>query len=127
MGRAYIAFALANPAVYGLMFRQGATVMASPHLKSASTTAWQQLCDGVGAAIGSQRSSETPAKAAAIWALVHGTATLILDRKLPGPASGKGEADVTDAILSSLPGILGVTLPRPRQSAAIPHSRKRRS
>jgi AcrR family transcriptional regulator len=109
MGCAYVAFALANPAVYGLMFRQGIAPMASPHFKIAATAAWRQLCDGVEAVIGPERRSEVATKAATVWALVHGTATLILDHKLPGPAPGEGEADLTAAIVSSLPGILGVT------------------
>lgn len=83
MGQAYVAFALANPAVYGLMFRGSAGSLQSPHLKSASTAAWQQLCDAVAAALGPRRQDEVFAKAAAVWALVHGTATLMLDGKLP--------------------------------------------
>jgi AcrR family transcriptional regulator len=108
MGRAYIDFALANPSVYGLMFRQGASSLTSSHLKIAATAAWQQLLDGAEAAIGPERKGETVAKAAAVWSLVHGAATLLLDCKLPGPASGKEEADLTGAILTSLRGILGV-------------------
>ena len=104
MGRAYIAFALANPAVYGLMFRMGAGSLRSPHLKSASTAAWQQLCDSVAAILGQERQGDMIAKASAVWALVHGTATLLLDGRLP--AQG---ADPAAAILSSLPGLLGST------------------
>jgi AcrR family transcriptional regulator len=108
MGLAYVGFAIANPAVYGLMFRQGNATMTSPHLKSAATAAWEQLLAGVEAAIAAEGKGEAITKAAAVWALVHGTATLILDRKLPGPTSGRSEIDVTSAILSCLPGILGV-------------------
>lgn len=104
MGRAYVAFALANPAVYGLMFRQGAGSLASPHLKAAATAAWQQLCDGVSAVLGQKRQDETIAKASAVWALVHGTATLLLDRKLPTGVFDR--TDPTAAILMSLPGLL---------------------
>jgi AcrR family transcriptional regulator len=104
MGRAYVAFALANPAVYGLMFRPGAGSLRSLHLKSASTAAWQQLCDSVAAALGEKRQDEVIAKASAVWALVHGTATLMLDHKLP-PGIG-GSMDPVAAILPSLPGLL---------------------
>lgn len=104
MGRAYVAFALANPAVYGLMFRLGAGSLKSPHLKTASMAAWQQLCDGVAAVLGPQRQDEVAAKASAVWALVHGTATLMLDRKLP---PGTAESmDPVAAILPSLSGLL---------------------
>ena len=107
MGHAYIAFALANPAVYGLMFRLGAGSLKSPHLKTASTAAWQQLCDGVAAALGPKRQDEMIAKASAVWALVHGTATLMLDRKLP-PGTAVG-MDPVAAILPSVAGLLRQT------------------
>lgn len=104
MGRAYVAFALANPAVYGLMFRGGANPLQSPRLKTAATAAWQQLSDAVAAMLGPKRKDEVTAKAAAVWALVHGTATLMLDCKLPpGPARS---SDPVAQILSSLPGLL---------------------
>ncbi len=104
MGRAYVAFALANPAVYGLMFRGGANPLQSPRLKTAATAAWQQLSDAVAATLGPKRKDEITAKAAAVWALVHGTATLMLDCKLPpGPARS---SDPVAQILASLPGLL---------------------
>lgn len=104
MGRAYVAFALANPAVYGLMFRGGANPLQSPRLKAAASAAWQQLGDAVAAVLGAKRRGEVAAKAAAVWALVHGTATLMLDGKLPrGPDRS---ADPVAQILSSLPGLL---------------------
>lgn len=104
MGRAYVAFALANPAVYGVMFRLGSGSLRSPHLKTASSAAWQQLCDSVTAVLGKKRENEVIAKAAAVWALVHGTATLMLDCRLP--PGGTPDANATAAILSSLPGLM---------------------
>ena len=104
MGKAYVAFALANPAVYGLMFRLGAGSLQSPRLKTAAIAAWQQLCDGVSAALGPERQDEVIAKAAAVWALVHGTATLTLDRRLPPGASH--DMDTAALILPSLSGLL---------------------
>lgn len=104
MGQAYVAFALANPGVYGLMFRGGANPLQSPRLKSAATAAWLQLKEAVEAVLGARRRDEVVAKAAAVWALVHGAATLMLDCKLPpGPDRS---ADPVTQILSSLPGLL---------------------
>lgn len=104
MGQAYVAFALANPAVYGLMFRGGAKPFEAERLKSAATAAWLQLNEAVAAVLGSKRREEVVAKASAVWALVHGTATLMLDCKLPsGPARS---SDPVAQILSSLPGLL---------------------
>jgi AcrR family transcriptional regulator len=104
MGQAYVAFALANPAVYGLMFRAGAGPLQSPRLKTAASAAWQQLCDGVAAVLGPERQDEVIAKAAAVWALVHGTATLTLDGKFP-PAAVH-DVDPAARILPSLSGLL---------------------
>lgn len=113
MGHAYIAFALANSAVYGLMFRAGAGFWASPHLKTAARAAWQQLYDSVAAVLGRSREKEVTDKASAVWALVHGAATLMLDRKLP-PGAPPG-SNPAPAILSSLPGLLAAT-PKSRTS-----------
>ncbi|WP_119390859.1 TetR/AcrR family transcriptional regulator [Taklimakanibacter lacteus] len=104
MGQAYVGFALANPAVYGLMFRAGAGPLQSPHLKTAASAAWQQLCDSVAAVLGPERRDEVTAKAAVVWALVHGTATLLLDRKLP-PIPAR-DMDPVAQIPSSLSGLL---------------------
>lgn len=106
MGHAYVVFALANPGVYGLMFRTGAGTLASPHLKVAASAAWQQLCDGVAAVLGKKREDEVTPKASAVWALVHGMATLMLDCKLPPGSGAVRSADEARAILSSLPGLL---------------------
>ena len=103
MGRAYVTFARANPAVYSLMFRQGAGSLTSARLKAAAAAAWQQLCDAVALALEPERQDEVIAKAAAVWALVHGTATLMLDRRLP---PGGGGPDPAAAILASLPGLM---------------------
>jgi AcrR family transcriptional regulator len=103
MGRAYVAFALANPAVYGLMFRSSTGSLKSPHLKTASTAAWQQLCDAVAAVLGTKRQDEVIPKASAVWALVHGTATLMLDRKLP-----PGTAETMDPVAAILPSLSGL-------------------
>ena len=82
MGRAYIAFARANPAVYALMFRHAQDFEKTEHLKQASEAAWRQLLDGVTAVIGPDRN-DALARAAHVWALVHGIASLIIDRRLP--------------------------------------------
>lgn len=83
MCEAYVAFALANPAVYALMFRQGSAQLASPHLKESAMTAWQQLEEGVRHVLPETRSNEAATQAAFVWSSVHGLATLLLDRRLP--------------------------------------------
>ena len=56
MGRAYVAFALARPGVYGLMFRMGHAAKPTAHLDQAARAAWEQLVQAVQATIGSSRA-----------------------------------------------------------------------
>jgi AcrR family transcriptional regulator len=81
MARAYLRFAIANPAVYGLMFgRRENAVEVTPHLMTAMLAAWTQLEEQVSAVVGPARKLYG---AAAVWSAVHGLAMLHLDRKLP--------------------------------------------
>ena len=84
MGRAYVTFATANPAIYLSMFRHARAFTKSAHLQQASHAAWTQLETGVAAVIGPERQ-DVLSRAAHVWALVHGIASLIIDRRLPGP------------------------------------------
>ncbi len=81
MVRAYMRFAAANPAVYGLMFgKREHVVETTPHLATAMMAAWAQLENQVAALIGPTRATHG---AVTVWANVHGLAMLRLDRKLP--------------------------------------------
>ncbi len=82
MGRAYVAFARANPAVYLMMFRHAQPFTKTEHLQKAATAAWMQLETAVAAVIGPGRP-DVRSRAAHVWALVHGIASLIIDRRLP--------------------------------------------
>lgn len=95
MGRAYIGFARANPGVYGLMFRRTREVPKSEHLRAASAAAWAQLLRQVTQVIGPSRS-DAATRSFHVWGLVHGIASLIIDRRLPQPV------DVEDVIAQSL-------------------------
>lgn len=81
MARAYLRFAVDNPAVYGLMFgKREHVVETTPHLATAMLAAWTQLENQVADLIGPARA---PYGAVTVWASVHGLAMLRLDRKLP--------------------------------------------
>jgi AcrR family transcriptional regulator len=82
MGHAYVRFARSNPQIYHLMFRQSQDFSKTEHLQKASSAAWVQLEDAVKAVIGAGRQ-DAKARAAHVWALVHGIASLIIDRRLP--------------------------------------------
>ena len=85
--RAYVAYAQAHPAMYGLMFRTERLDMTRPALHEAANAAFA----GLAGSIGAQRHEaiETKAlsldQAAAIaraWSLVHGFTMLLLDGRL---------------------------------------------
>lgn len=83
MGRAYVAFAMAHPGVYGLMFRRPRADLAqSTRLKQTAQAAWMQLATAVAAVTGPD-SKNIDVKAAQVWAQVHGIASLLLDKRLP--------------------------------------------
>jgi AcrR family transcriptional regulator len=81
MSRAYLRFAVDNPAVYGLMFgKREHVVETTPHLATAMLAAWTQLENQVADLVGPARA---PYGAVTVWANVHGLAMLRLERKLP--------------------------------------------
>ena len=81
MARAYLRFAAANPAVYGLMFGKREDVVdRTPHLSNAMFAAWAQLEGQVAGVVGPQRSKYA---AVTVWSTVHGLAMLRLEHKLP--------------------------------------------
>lgn len=82
MGQAYARFARAHPGVYGLMFRRPRHTAASPHLDQAAKAGWDQLHEAVKAVIGEDRK-DAAIKSAHVWSLVHGIASLMIDRRLP--------------------------------------------
>ncbi|MDR3465956.1 MAG: TetR/AcrR family transcriptional regulator, partial [Xanthobacteraceae bacterium] len=85
MGRAYVAFAAAHPGLFTLMFRSERLDPARPALKEAMDAAAAVLGGAVEAR---QPGNEAPstltmaAGAVRAWALVHGFAVLLLDRRL---------------------------------------------
>lgn len=102
MGRAYVAFARANTEVYHLMFRQSQAFAKSEHLQKAARAAWDQLETAVKAVIGPERT-DAKERSAHVWALVHGIASLIIDRRLPPPVDSTA---VIDQSLSTLPAAI---------------------
>lgn len=80
MARAYLRFAAANPAVYGLMFGKREQVEPTPRMVTAMMAAWAQLETQVAAIVGPQRAIHG---ATLVWSTVHGLAMLKLDGRLP--------------------------------------------
>lgn len=78
-GRAYVRFALANPALFRLIFTSSAQLQATGEveaLRMLRANVAQVLPSGVD-------SEEAEASALRAWSLVHGLAMLMLDGQLP--------------------------------------------
>ena len=80
MGRAYLHFAQANPAIYGLMFGKKEQCAMTPHLTTSALAAWSQLEKGVAAIVGSRLAVQA---AVMVWSSVHGLAMLVIEHRLP--------------------------------------------
>jgi AcrR family transcriptional regulator len=97
---AYLDFAIANPAAYGLMFGKRNGVSSTPHLAQASQAAWAQLEQHVAAVATSQHAVQG---ALLVWSFCHGAAMLILNRNLPFHLdSNRAMAENTRAIIAML-------------------------
>jgi hypothetical protein len=85
MGRAYVAFAVAHPGLFTLMFRSERLDPARPALKEAMDAAAAVLAGAVGARRAGNETQPPLTMAAdtvRAWALVHGFAVLLLDCRL---------------------------------------------
>jgi len=86
MGRAYVRFALDNPACYQLMFQEtGILDNAKPSLKEAANAAFQELvqmlrrCQQAGVV----KREELNSQAIFVWSSMHGLSSLLLAQRLP--------------------------------------------
>ena len=83
MGRAYVEFALRNPAYFQAMFRADAVPLDRyPDARKREDAAFGKLVEGIGQAFVKQPTEVKQAIAVACWAMVHGLATLILEGSL---------------------------------------------
>jgi len=88
MGLAYIGFALAEPAVFRLMFSDAVDKAAHPELAAAARGSFAGLRAAVARVHGTERAD---AIAAGRWALVHGLAHLLLEDQLPAALSPRAD------------------------------------
>jgi AcrR family transcriptional regulator len=84
MGRAYVAFAAANPAHYRVMFGGFVRGRGDGDLERESQDAFQALVEALAAQQrdGLVRDDDPVALARFVWAVVHGVAMLVIDRQL---------------------------------------------
>jgi AcrR family transcriptional regulator len=113
--RAYVACAVENPGLFALMFRPEALDARNPSFRRDSEAAFQQLLRQVRAAqeAGWHRGRDARLLAGAVWASVHGLATLWSQGALAHPVV---PASLDDAIATTLELILGEIGERPPRS-----------
>ena len=85
--KAYVAYAQANPGMYGLMFRTERLDMSRPSLCEAANASFAGLAGAIGASRHEQISEQAlsldqGAAIARAWSLVHGFTMLLLDDRL---------------------------------------------
>ncbi|MFP5327971.1 MAG: TetR/AcrR family transcriptional regulator [Acidimicrobiia bacterium] len=102
-GRGYVAFALANPGVFGLMFRPERYDTADPAYVECGLAAFQQLVDLVADA---QRDGWRDTHAAldvatVVWSAVHGMTQLWLHGALQG-ATGRSDLSPLHALMTEV-------------------------
>lgn len=102
LGRAYIEFGLAHPALFDLMFRPGELRTDDPDLQKAQADALGELTGALGRFPDAARSAHSvPGHEHAVsllsWALVHGLVVLTRDGALQAAAQAEGAAGVAGA------------------------------
>jgi hypothetical protein len=110
MGRAYVEFALRNPAYFQAMFRADAVPLDRyPDARKLEDAAFGKLVEGIGQAFVKQPTEGKEAIAVACWAMVHGLATLILEgslaRKLKIPRAQQRQ--VANEVIGTFTRLLG--------------------
>lgn len=100
-GLAYVRFALANPALYGLMFDGSIRKSAHPDLMAAARPAFELLRQTIAAG---RRDAGGAVATSAAWSLVHGLAHLLTaDQLAAAPADPAArEAFILEVVTAGL-------------------------
>jgi AcrR family transcriptional regulator len=110
-GRAYVAFARANPALFRLMFGRFASSHHEAELAETSRIAFDGLRAGVAAVLGLDLADAAVTTAAVrAWSLVHGLSNLILDGQI-GDIAEDPDALVDAVLQHAVPAPAGVAKP----------------
>jgi AcrR family transcriptional regulator len=101
MGEAYVAFALAHPQRFRLMFGGRIAFARHARLREVATQAFDELAGALSARVPEAQDARDASIAA--WALVHGLAQLLLGERLSREAK-RGRDDTTFArqVLASI-------------------------
>ena len=94
LGVAYVRFALAHPAAFEVMYRPDLLRTDDPDLMEAQTRSYRPLFEAMEELASRDPSIEAVSAAVAAWSIVHGFATLWLNRNLPSEVGGDPEAAI---------------------------------
>lgn len=105
MGRAYVAFAGRDPALYRVMFGVEAPNVKTEGLMQAMDRAWVQLHDAVREFTGKPNAA---GDAMLVWSVVHGHAMLMAAKCIPGPIDpdvqlGQALETLADGLIAGKP------------------------
>lgn len=106
-GLGYVAFARANPALFGLMFSSRKPDYDDPALENAASAAFDQLVDSVAAFHGDDPLSSRKGRqqVAAIWSVVHGLSDLLLSQRLK-LLTQQGDGDIEQDLTGILRALI---------------------
>ena len=105
--RAYMAYARANPGMYGLMFRTERLDYSRPALHEAAEASFAGLSGAIAASrqeqiVDGALSLDQAAAIARAWSLVHGFTTLLLDGRLTDILQRAPAGTSADALLDAM-------------------------
>ena len=101
LGKAYVAFALSNKAVFHLMFNRSARSKGNERLATSRKAAYARLTEGIGSVLPDDSPAIRQAMADLAWASVHGFAMLALGGELDRKGmSGTAFTRRLDAVLN---------------------------
>lgn len=104
--KSYIAYAVAYPARYRLMFSAELAGCEDDALQAAGDRAFKVLQDLIAVGVSSSRLRKDPLGTHALtaWSLVHGFGTLVLDGKVSIPPGTEALAALADTVAATLIG-----------------------
>ncbi|MDX7953785.1 TetR/AcrR family transcriptional regulator [Lichenihabitans sp. Uapishka_5] len=102
--KSYVAYAVAYPARYQLMFSAELAGCEDGALKAAGERAFKVLQETIARGVSSSQLRRDPLGTHALtaWSLVHGFATLVLDGRVPIPPGHEALAALSDTIAATL-------------------------
>lgn len=110
VGRAYLSFAVEDPAHYEVMFNHGKTHEAyvESDLKTAGDACFDRLAQAVVLLVHEGRVAEADARyvATLLWGACHGIAMLWIDDKLPHFYEDHAFAEMLDGVMGVIRGLL---------------------